>query len=226
MTTTQTQVVSSTTVAPAVAQVTPIASATPASTISAPAITVTPATVTTTTTSASGAPVSLAAGIPEAPLPISADGQSQAGGVTVIAGSSAPDSANAGATGSAAASIGSSSATPSGSTAVAPSTSTSSSGVAASDPALSDDHISDQCSQTPVVYGPVLILAATGGSISAGEATLTFAPGSLPADAYVSVTVEDAPSVAGITTILRRMTSRRSTRRQGRSSSSSPHRRS
>ncbi|MGH3745603.1 MAG: beta strand repeat-containing protein, partial [Mycobacteriales bacterium] len=36
--------------------------------------------------------------------------------------------------------------------------------------------------------GSVLIYAAQGGSVSSGPATLTFAPGSLPADAYVSIT--------------------------------------
>ena len=46
----------------------------------------------------------------------------------------------------------------------------------------------------PNTYGPVLIQAATGGSVSAGDATLTFAPGSLPHDAYVSVTVTAAPA--------------------------------
>ena len=46
----------------------------------------------------------------------------------------------------------------------------------------------------PYTYGPVLIVAATGGSINAGDATLTFAPGSLPHDAYVTVTVTAAPA--------------------------------
>ena len=41
--------------------------------------------------------------------------------------------------------------------------------------------------------GSVLITAALGGTLTAGDATLTFAPGSLPADAYVSIT-----PVAGI----------------------------
>ncbi|HZE05048.1 MAG TPA: hypothetical protein VE127_07485, partial [Solirubrobacteraceae bacterium] len=41
----------------------------------------------------------------------------------------------------------------------------------------------------PGVYGPQLISAANGGTIDAGAATLTFAPGSLPHDAYVTVTV-------------------------------------
>ncbi|MGH3744981.1 MAG: hypothetical protein ACRDTP_09000, partial [Mycobacteriales bacterium] len=50
----------------------------------------------------------------------------------------------------------------------------------------------------PNSYGPVLITAATGGSIVAGAATLTFAPGSLPHDAYVSVTVTPAPSQDGL----------------------------
>ena len=36
--------------------------------------------------------------------------------------------------------------------------------------------------------GSVLITAALGGVLSAGDATLTFAPGALPADAYVSIT--------------------------------------
>ena len=39
----------------------------------------------------------------------------------------------------------------------------------------------------------MLITAALGGTLTAGDATLTFAPGSLPADAYVSIT-----PVAGI----------------------------
>ncbi len=52
----------------------------------------------------------------------------------------------------------------------------------------------------PAVYGPVLIHAAQGGSISAGNATLTFAPGSLPHDAEVSVTVSSV-SVAGLGTM-------------------------
>ena len=46
----------------------------------------------------------------------------------------------------------------------------------------------------PSTYGPVLIVAATGGSIIAGDATLTFAPGSLAHDAYVTVTVTAAPA--------------------------------
>ena len=41
----------------------------------------------------------------------------------------------------------------------------------------------------PGTYGPQLISAAQGGTIDAGDATLTFAPGSLPDDAYVTVTV-------------------------------------
>ena len=49
----------------------------------------------------------------------------------------------------------------------------------------------------PAAYGPVLILAATGGSVRAGNATLMFAPSSLPHDAYVSVTVSQA-AVAGV----------------------------
>ena len=52
----------------------------------------------------------------------------------------------------------------------------------------------------PVTYGPVLILATTGGSIRAGNATLTFAPSSLPHDAYVSVTVSQA-AVAGVSAL-------------------------
>jgi hypothetical protein len=41
----------------------------------------------------------------------------------------------------------------------------------------------------------VLITAADGGTITSGAATLTFAPGSLPEDAYVSITpvTLDAP---------------------------------
>ncbi|HEU0318815.1 MAG TPA: hypothetical protein VFR49_15880, partial [Solirubrobacteraceae bacterium] len=35
--------------------------------------------------------------------------------------------------------------------------------------------------------GAVLISAATGGTVTAGGATLTFAPGALPADAYVTI---------------------------------------
>ncbi|HWD75703.1 MAG TPA: hypothetical protein VG371_11220, partial [Solirubrobacteraceae bacterium] len=35
----------------------------------------------------------------------------------------------------------------------------------------------------------MLITAAAGGSVTSGDATLTFAPGSLPADAYVSITL-------------------------------------
>ena len=52
----------------------------------------------------------------------------------------------------------------------------------------------------PATYGPVLISAASGGSLSAGAATLTFAPGSLPGDAYVSVTVT-AAQVNGLTAL-------------------------
>ncbi len=44
----------------------------------------------------------------------------------------------------------------------------------------------------PAAHGPVLILAPLGGSISAGDATLTFASGSLPDDAHVGVTVSTA----------------------------------
>src|SRR5205085_6919695 len=36
--------------------------------------------------------------------------------------------------------------------------------------------------------GAVLIIASQGGSVISGAATLTFAPGSLPADAWVTVT--------------------------------------
>ncbi|MEA2197211.1 MAG: mucin9, partial [Solirubrobacteraceae bacterium] len=36
--------------------------------------------------------------------------------------------------------------------------------------------------------GSVLIHAAEGGTVTSGDATLTFAPGSLPSDAYVSIT--------------------------------------
>ena len=49
--------------------------------------------------------------------------------------------------------------------------------------------------------GSVLINAATGGSVTSGAATLTFAPGSLPADAYVSITPETV-SVPGVGTTL------------------------
>ena len=41
----------------------------------------------------------------------------------------------------------------------------------------------------PGSNGPQLISAARGGTIAAGAATLTFAPGSLPDDAYVTVSV-------------------------------------
>lgn len=46
----------------------------------------------------------------------------------------------------------------------------------------------------PATSGPALILAASGGSISPGDPTLTVAPGSLRDDAYVSVTVSTAPA--------------------------------
>ncbi|MGH2929733.1 MAG: hypothetical protein ACRDL8_16150, partial [Solirubrobacteraceae bacterium] len=45
----------------------------------------------------------------------------------------------------------------------------------------------------------MLIDAATGGLIDAGAATLSFAPGSLPADAYVSVTTTDPTGLDGLT---------------------------
>ncbi|MCW3066114.1 MAG: hypothetical protein JWN32_3286, partial [Solirubrobacterales bacterium] len=65
---------------------------------------------------------------------------------------------------------------------------------------------SDQISTEPSVLtagrgpppaGSVLILAARGGTVSAGAATLTFAPGSLPSDAYVLITPV-AVSVSGL----------------------------
>ena len=45
--------------------------------------------------------------------------------------------------------------------------------------------------------GSVLINAADGGSVTSGEATLTFAPGSLPSDAYLSIAPETV-SVPGL----------------------------
>ena len=39
----------------------------------------------------------------------------------------------------------------------------------------------------PPPAGSTLIIAAQGGSVTSGDATLTFGPGSLPADAYVSI---------------------------------------
>ena len=39
--------------------------------------------------------------------------------------------------------------------------------------------------------GSVLIIASQGGTVSSGDATLTFAPGSLPADAYVRIVATD-----------------------------------
>ena len=45
--------------------------------------------------------------------------------------------------------------------------------------------------------GSVPINAADGGSVTSGEATLTFAPGSLPSDAYVSIAPETV-SVPGL----------------------------
>ncbi|HET8980295.1 MAG TPA: hypothetical protein VFN87_19240, partial [Solirubrobacteraceae bacterium] len=52
----------------------------------------------------------------------------------------------------------------------------------------------------PAVYGPVLISAAQGGSITAGNATLTFAPGALPHDAEVTVSVSSV-SVPGLSAL-------------------------
>jgi hypothetical protein len=49
----------------------------------------------------------------------------------------------------------------------------------------------------PPPAGSVLILAATGGTVSVGDAHLTFAPGALPSDAYVVMTPSSA-SVAGL----------------------------
>jgi hypothetical protein len=46
----------------------------------------------------------------------------------------------------------------------------------------------------PVAPGPVLIVAVSGGPISAGDPTLTFAPSSPRDDANVSVTVSTAPA--------------------------------
>ncbi|HWF26656.1 MAG TPA: hypothetical protein VG275_14465, partial [Solirubrobacteraceae bacterium] len=48
----------------------------------------------------------------------------------------------------------------------------------------------------------MLINAATGGTVTSGDATLTFAPGSLPADAYVSITLTTvtAPGLSAPTT--------------------------
>ena len=45
--------------------------------------------------------------------------------------------------------------------------------------------------------GAILISAATGGTLSLGTATLTFAPGALSADAWVSITAR-AGTAAGI----------------------------
>ncbi|MDX6640295.1 MAG: hypothetical protein QOF12_1306, partial [Solirubrobacteraceae bacterium] len=47
---------------------------------------------------------------------------------------------------------------------------------------------SDQASARGPPAGAVLIIASAGGTVTAGSATLTFAPGSLPSDAYVTVT--------------------------------------
>ncbi|NMM33908.1 MAG: hypothetical protein HHJ13_07905, partial [Phycicoccus sp.] len=56
--------------------------------------------------------------------------------------------------------------------------------------------------QTPAITPPagaVLVTAALGGSLVLGSATLTFAPGSLPADAWVVITARNA-TVPGLLT--------------------------
>ena len=64
--------------------------------------------------------------------------------------------------------------------------------------AFPTDRAGETHARGPPPPGSVFISASEGGSVTSGLARLTFAPGSLPSDAYVLLTASTAP-VAGLT---------------------------
>ena len=75
-----------------------------------------------------------------------------------------------------------------GTTALAPADSAGTSALLAPDPDSTTSEPSElTAGRGPPAPGSVLILAAEGGTVVSGDASLTFLPGSLPADAYVQI---------------------------------------